>query len=93
MTRVCGLVALLAFVTGCFGANAPVALPTPAPIQVKAPDESINYYTIPMNTPAHIIICVELPQSSPGHDNIRGGAACGFTVGQLRELYIRQKKS
>jgi hypothetical protein len=91
VTRVCGVLALLACV-GCFGANAPVALPTPAPIQV-VPDESINYYTIPMNTPAHIIICVELPQSSPGHDNIKGGAACGFTVGQLRELYIRQKKS
>jgi hypothetical protein len=88
------LVTLLAFVTGCFGSKVPLALPTtPAPLKVTAPDEAINYYTIPMNTPAHIIICVELPQSSPGHDNIKGGAACGFTVGQLRELYIRQKKS
>jgi hypothetical protein len=85
---------IVAFTVGCFGAKPKIVLPTPPEIKsVDLQVEPINYYTIPLSTPSHIIICVQLPSFSHGHDNISGGVACGFTVGELRELYIRQKRT
>lgn len=87
-------VVLVAFTVGCFGGKRPIVTPTPPEAKDAQVEPIVNYYTIPLSTPAHIIICVQLPSFSHGHDNISGGGvACGFTVGELRELYIRQKKT
>lgn len=81
-------VALISVFTACTMSCAAAHHPPKA--QVEAP---VRYYTIPLSAPADVIICVELPSHSFGHDNISGEVACGFSVGELRELYIRQKRS